>query len=77
MGKPFVYYCIITIILVFFSWGTECLNTKFPQPTLLCAKYSVKLIYLFYLSKTFKHRSLKWQTKRNFYFICGLFEAFN
>ena len=30
------------------KWGTECLNTGFPLPTLLCAGYSVKLIYLFY-----------------------------
>ena len=31
------------------KWGTECLNTRFPLPTLLCAEYSVKLIfYLFY-----------------------------
>ena len=28
-------------------WGTECLNTRFPLPTLLCGGYSVKLIYLF------------------------------
>ena len=26
------------------KWGTECLNTWFPLPTLLCAGYSVKLI---------------------------------
>ena len=26
--------------------GTECLNTRFPVPTLLCAGYSVKLIYV-------------------------------
>ena len=26
------------------KWGTECLNTRFPLPTLLCAGYSVKLI---------------------------------
>ena len=25
------------------KWGTECLNTWFPLPTLLCAGYSVKL----------------------------------
>ena len=25
------------------KWGTECLNTRFPLPTLLCAAYSVKL----------------------------------
>ena len=28
------------------KWGTECLNIRFPLPTLLCAGYSVKLIYL-------------------------------
>ena len=28
--------------------GTECLNTRFPLPTPLCAGYSVKLIYLIY-----------------------------
>ena len=26
------------------TWGTECLNTRFPLSTLLCAEYSVKLI---------------------------------
>ena len=26
------------------EWGTECLTTRFPLPTLLCAGYSVKLI---------------------------------
>ena len=26
------------------KWGTECLSTKFPLPTLLCAGYSVQLI---------------------------------
>ena len=31
------------------KWGTECLNTRFPLPTLLCAGHSVKLIYLFIL----------------------------
>ena len=25
------------------KWGTECLNTRFLQPTLLCMGYSVKL----------------------------------
>ena len=28
------------------KWGTECLNTRFPLPTLLCAGYSVKLILI-------------------------------
>ena len=27
------------------KWGTECLKTRFPLPTLLCAGYSVKLIF--------------------------------
>ena len=26
------------------EWGTECLNTRFPLPTLLCPGYSVKLM---------------------------------
>ena len=26
------------------KWGTECLNARFPLPTLQCAEYSVKLI---------------------------------
>ena len=30
------------------KWGTECLNTRFPLRTLLCARYRVKLINLFY-----------------------------
>ena len=25
------------------KWETECLNTRFPRPTLLCAGYSVKM----------------------------------
>ena len=29
------------------KWGTDCLNTRFPLPTLQCAGYSVKLIYLY------------------------------
>ena len=28
------------------KWGTECLNIRFPLPTLLCAGYSVKLILI-------------------------------
>ena len=31
------------------SGERKYLNTRFPLPTLLCAGYSVKLIYLFYL----------------------------
>ena len=30
------------------KWGTECLNTRFPLPTLLCAGYSVKLILIYF-----------------------------
>ena len=32
------------------KWGTECLSTKFPLPTLLCAGYSVKLIFFIYIT---------------------------
>ena len=32
------------------KWGTECLNTRFPLPTLLCAGYSVKLILIYFNS---------------------------
>ena len=28
------------------KWGTECLNSRLPLPTLLCAEYSVKLILI-------------------------------
>ena len=27
------------------KWGTECLNTTFPLPTLLCAGYTVKQFF--------------------------------
>ena len=32
------------------KWGTECLNTRFPLPTLLCTGYSVKLKKKYILS---------------------------
>ena len=32
------------------KWGTECLNTRFPLPTLLCAGYSVKLILIYFFN---------------------------
>ena len=32
------------------KWETECLNTRISLPTMLCAGYSGKLIYLFYFS---------------------------
>ena len=31
------------------KWRTECLNIKFPLPTLLYEGYSVKLIYLWFI----------------------------
>ena len=33
------------------KWGTDCLNTKFPPPTLLYAVYSVKLISPYFISR--------------------------
>ena len=35
------------------KWGTECLSTKFPLPTLLCAGYSIKLILIITLLITY------------------------
>ena len=34
------------------KWGTECLNTRFPLLTMLCAGYSVKLIRIIKINKT-------------------------
>ena len=28
------------------KWGTECSNNRFPLPTLLCAGYSMRLIFI-------------------------------
>ena len=36
------------------KWGTECLNTRFPLPTLQCAGYNVKLIFYYYILKNTK-----------------------
>ena len=33
--------------------GTECLNIRFSLPTVLCAGYSVKLIFLFLYTSIF------------------------
>ena len=33
------------------KWGTECINTRFPLPTLLCVGYSVKLKYKWSINK--------------------------
>ena len=43
------------------KWGMECLNTRFPLPTLLCAGYSVKLIYLIYLFISLALRQKAWR----------------
>ena len=40
----YLYTSRYTIILC--AWGTECLSTKFPMPTMLYTGYSVKLQYL-------------------------------
>ena len=32
------------------EWGTECLNTRFPLPTLLRAGYSVNLIWFLFFN---------------------------
>ena len=39
------------------EWGTECLNIRFPLPTLMCAGYSVKLLKL----QSYSDRHQKWQ----------------
>ena len=31
------------------KWETECLNTRFPLPILMCAGYSLKLIFYIFL----------------------------
>ena len=31
------------------KWGTDCLNTSFLMPTLLCVGYSVKLIFFLWI----------------------------
>ena len=44
------------------KWGTECLNTRLPLPTLLSAGYSVKLIFWFLI-----HSSLRKTTELTSY----------
>ena len=57
------------------KWGTEYLNTRFPLPTLLCAGYSVKLIYIYFLKILFrKHTNFKSCYVQ--YFICFLRSTF-
>ena len=41
------------------KWGTECRNTRFPLFTLLCAEYSVKLIFFIYSYTLYKEITLK------------------
>ena len=43
-------------------WGTKCLNTRFPLPTLLCAGYSVKLIDM----NDRSHKFVVWTSKFRF-----------
>ena len=53
------------------KWATECLNTRFPLPILLCAGYSVKLISFFivyFINYTFLSWSiLKWTISTTIY----------
>ena len=57
---------------------TECLNTRFPLYTLLCARYSVKLIYLFIYILIFQIMTTKPTTTANnvFFFELFLFHRF-
>ena len=38
------------------KWRTECLNIRFPMPTLLCAGFSVKLILISFLPIYFSRK---------------------
>ena len=53
------------------KWGTECLNTRFPLPTLLCAEYSVKLKKIVFLGGILWDQRLKSSGK------CAYFEIFH
>ena len=58
------------------KWGTECPHTRFPLPTLLCAGYSVKLIYLiFYLQNNITFylavRGIQRESKKK-YNVCNI-----
>ena len=44
------------------KWGTECLNTKFPLPTLLCAGYRMKLKKIPFKTSTSKVKILIFKT---------------
>ena len=64
------------------KWGMECLNTRFPLPTLLCAGYSVKLknktytFILYYKSeylRTCKPQDLMFELKNIYIFFCRVF----
>ena len=59
------------------KWGTECLNTRFPLPTLQCAGYSVKLFSTLSISRgrlsTTQLNSLPIYFIYIFYYECTLF----
>ena len=44
--KEYVINDDVHIFLNKLMWGTECLDVMFPLPTLICAGYSVKSIFL-------------------------------
>ena len=46
--------------------GTECLNTRFPLPNLLCAGYSVKLISFIFTRYIFQHYAIIFSYKTLF-----------
>ena len=51
-------------------WGAECLNTRFPLPTLLYARYSVKLkinVYIYIQSKNFYYKKKSMATFLNLF----------
>ena len=59
------------------KWGTECLNTRFPLPNLLCAGYSVKLILICKLyNNNYYYRLLSYINNADYFsHCCDLFVA--
>ena len=49
----------MTLYFNFLKWGTESLNIWFPLPTLLCAGYTVKLIWFDFLFFKFDLRFVR------------------
>ena len=45
------------------KWGTECLNTRLPLPTLLCSGYRVKRNVNINLVRYIKQNTLKYKDK--------------